>query len=163
MGSVRCVVHTLDLCVNSVLEPGTSWKTSLDHVKEVTSYFKFHTKEKVLWTEIKLSSRVTEERIQRLKHEISTSGHSRVGAMFTNLSQYQNIAKVTDDIRIPEIDVPKMSEWDRDKLGEIIMVIDEDRLVAGQLEADRKVDERRKYVIMSSHCTSRTITSVAEN
>lgn len=59
--------------------------------------------------------------------------------MLTYLSQYHNISKVTDDLKIPERYVPGMSKWDRDTLAEIITVLYELRCLARQLEADRKV------------------------
>ena len=143
VGSVRCVVHSLALCVNDVFKEGRPWQKYLDHVNKVTTYFNFHSKANVLLKQKQVDSGVTNDRIKRLKHDISTRWHSRLVAMLNYIAEYENICEVAEEQGISQEDVPPLSETERDTLAEVIYVLAEVRRVARQLEADRSVTMSR--------------------
>lgn len=143
VGSVRCVVHTLALCVNGVFEAGKPWQNYLNHVNKVTKYFNYHSKAAILLKQKQIDSGVTNDRLHRLKHDIPTRWHSRLGAMLTYITEYDNILKVVTELNISESEVPLLNQAERDTFAEIITVLAEFRRVARQLEADRKVTMSR--------------------
>ena len=83
VGSVRCVVHTLALCVNDAFKEGEPWQLYLEHVNKVTYYFNYHAKANFLLKEMQSESGVTEDLIHCLKRDFATRWHSRLGAMVT--------------------------------------------------------------------------------
>ena len=83
VGSVRCVVHTLALCVNDVFTDDAPWQRYMDVVNNVTKYFNYHGKAAALLKEKQMESGVKNDRIHRLKHDIPTRWNSRLGAMYT--------------------------------------------------------------------------------
>lgn len=82
---------------------------------------------------------VTSERIKRLRREIPTRWHSRIGAMLTHLSQLKNIEKIATEFSIPSSYVPILTPEQQNTLAQIIYFLVEVRRVARELEADRKV------------------------
>lgn len=82
---------------------------------------------------------VTEDRIHRLKREIPTRWHSRLGAMLTYITEVENIAKVAAEMSIDSSDWPTIIEEQKNLLAEFILVLAEVRRIARQLEADHKV------------------------
>ena len=83
VGSIRSVVQTIALCVKDVFEEGIVWQQYMHRVKDVTKYFKYHTKASVLLLQKQSEGGVTNDRLKRLKHEIPTRWHSRLGAMLS--------------------------------------------------------------------------------
>lgn len=93
-GSVCCVVHPLALVVNDVVKEGTAWQTYMDHINTVSSNFNYHPKANMLLKEKQLDAGVTQNRLQRLKRDVRTRWHSRLGAVNNYLSQIANISAV---------------------------------------------------------------------
>ena len=144
VGSVRCVVHSLALCVNDVFAEGSAWQQYMNHVNKITSYLNYHSRANVMLLERqKQSDGITNDRLQRLNHDVPTRWHSRLGAMLKYLSQLDNIAKVADELNIPPSEVPRLSNEERTTLSDFIKVLAEVRRVARQLEADTKVTMSR--------------------
>lgn len=142
-GSVRCVVHTLALCVNDVFTTTSPWKAYMTHINKVTSYFNFHTKANLLFLEKQRKAGVTDDRLHRLKHDVATRWHSRLGAMVTYLTELDHISAVTEELSIDADAVPSLTVNEQNTLAEFIKVLAEVRRVARQLEADRKVTMSR--------------------
>eukprot|EP00178_Gracilaria_changii_P018359 TRINITY_DN5240_c0_g1_i1.p1 TRINITY_DN5240_c0_g1~~TRINITY_DN5240_c0_g1_i1.p1 ORF type:complete len:324 (-),score=45.96 TRINITY_DN5240_c0_g1_i1:1162-2133(-) len=143
VGSVRCVVHTLALAVNNVFEDGTVWSKYLQHGNKVTTYFNHHQKTAQLLSRKQLEEGNTQDRIQRLKHDIPTRWHSRLAAMSVYLCRINTINAVVQQLNISSEDIPSLTTKQQDVLAEFVSVLAEVRRVARQLEADRKVTMSR--------------------
>lgn len=143
VGSVRCVVHTLALCVNDVFSDDAPWQRYMDVVNNVTKYFNYHGKAYSLLKEKQMDSGVTPDRIRRLKHDIPTRWHSRLGAMLNYITEFDNICKVAEELDISSDDLPSMNREELNVLADVIHVLAEVRRVARQLEADRAVTMSR--------------------
>lgn len=124
-GSVRCVVNTLALFVNDVFEPDTLWQRYMDHVNKVTKYFNYHVKASVKLREVQLGIGVTQDRLQKLKHDIPTRWHSRLGAMLTYITELEKISSVVSMLNISSKDVPNPTNEKRNTLAELIYVLAE--------------------------------------
>lgn len=148
VGSVRCVVHTLALCVNDVFTDGTTWQTYMDHVNKVTSYFNYHAKSNVLFIEKQRAAGVTNDRLHRLKHNIPTRWHSRLGAMLTYLTDFDHVSAVKEEMEIDDDALPTLTPDELVILAEFVKVLAEVRRVARQLEADQKVSMSRSLRLL---------------
>lgn len=154
VGSVRCVVHTIALAVNDVFKDGTPWQLYMEHVNKVTTYFNQHKKATILLMEKEASTGITQDRLRRLKHDIPTRWHSRLGAMLNYLTQIHSISAVKEELEIPDSDVPPLTTEKQNTLAEIITVLAEVRRVARQLEADQKVTLSRAPRLLLELCES---------
>lgn len=152
VGSVRCVVHTIALAVNDVFEDGTPWQLYMDHVNRVTTYFNQHKKATILLLEKEAGIGITQDRLRRLKHDIPTRWHSRLGAMLNYLTQIHSISAVKEELKISDSDVPPLTTEKQNTLAEMITVLAEVRRVARQLEADQKVTLSRAPRLLLELC-----------
>ena len=143
VGSVRCIVHTLALCVNDVFQPDSPWQKYMDHVNRVTSYFNYHPKAVQLLKRKQRESGVGQDRTHYLKHDVPTRWHSRLSAMMTHICELDNITSVLDELGVTHETVPRMSKEQENTLAELINVLAEVRRVARQLEADRYITMSR--------------------
>lgn len=143
VGSVRCVVHTIALVVNDVFTADSNWQKYLDIVNETTTFFNHHPKELMFLRKLQVKSGVTQDRIMTLKQSISTQWHSRLAAMLSYLTLYDEIMTVANKNGITSSKIQRLSVDQRNTLGEYISVLSEVRRVARQLEADRKVTMSR--------------------
>lgn len=82
---------------------------------------------------------VTQDRLHRLKRDIPTRWHSRLGTMLTYITEVNNIAAICNELDLSSDDVPQMKDVQKNTFAEIIYVLAEVRRVARLLEADRKV------------------------
>lgn len=139
VGSIRCTVHTIALAINDVFKEGTAWKKYMDHVNKVTTYFNQHPKANQLLVATQLDHGITDDRIQKLKHNIPTRWHSRLGAMTTYLTRLNDIDHVKKTLDITDMELPSLSSSQQNTLAEFIIVLGEVRRVARQLEADKYV------------------------
>lgn len=108
-GSVRCVAHTLALAVNDVFKPSSPWQKYMDTVNSVTSFFNQNQKADMLLRKNQADRGITQDRMQTLKHDIPTRWHSRLGAMVTYLSRYNDIVAVADELNIANSRIPRLS------------------------------------------------------
>ena len=143
VGSVRCVVHSLALCVNAVFKQTTAWQKLMDHVNKVTTYFNHHQKAAQLLIELQKEKNVPNDRIQKLKHDIPTRWHSRLSAMLVYLCRSDTLSKVAQKLGISETDLRLLSSDDIESMSQIVVVLAEVRRVARELESDRRVTMSR--------------------
>ena len=88
-------------------------------------------------------SGVTNGRIHRIKHDIPTRWHSRLGALYTYKTKIDNTCKVAEELNLASDDLFSMSRDERKVLADITFVLAEIRRVARHLEADRAVTMSR--------------------
>lgn len=143
VGSVRCVVHTMALCVNDVFTESSPWQKYMNHINKVTSFFNYHTKANILFLQKQKRSGVTNDRFHYLRHDIPTRWHSRLGAMVIYLTDIDHIEAVREEMKIESTSLPTLNIEEQNTLAEFIKVLREFRRVARQLEADRNVTMSR--------------------
>lgn len=143
VGSVRCAAHTLALAVNDVFQTGTQWQKYMDTVNSVTSYFNQNQKAYMLFRKKQRQRGVTSDRLQTLKHDIQTRWHSRLAALSSYLSCYDEIMAVAGELEVPSSRLRRLSTDELNTIAEFVTVLNEIRRVARQLEADRKVTMSR--------------------
>ena len=80
----------------------------MDHVNKVTTYFNQHMKATIHRLEKEANIGVTQDRFLRLKHDVPTRWHSRLGSMLNYFVQIDHIAEVTKELGISCDDVPPM-------------------------------------------------------
>lgn len=157
--SVRCFVHSLALCVKDVFVGDSTWKIYLDQVNDVATYFSQHQEASQLLAEEQFGNGLTQDRIQRLKHDIPTRWHSRLAAMLVYLTQSKAVASIAQKLDIPPSVLPPFSGDEEDLLAEFVTVLAEVRRVARELEAVRKVTLSRAPRYLRELCKTLLIMS----
>lgn len=143
VGHVRCVFHTLALCVNEFFGTGPPCKWYMDHVNKFTKYFNYNQKAKEFFLHKQLSSGVTQDFLHVLKHDIPTRWHSLLIAMLKHIMEIEHISADVNELGISHDGVPPMTEEQQNTLAEIINVLAEFCRIARQLEADKRVTMSR--------------------
>lgn len=64
VGSVRCVVHSLALCVNYNFKIVTVWKRLMEFINDVKTYFNQHYKAAQLSVEHQIDDGITNDRVK---------------------------------------------------------------------------------------------------
>ena len=105
----------------------------------VTSYPMQNQKPNMHLREKQLQKGVTPDRVQTLKHDISTRWHSRLRALSTFLSLYDDIRSFAEELKVPSSRLPKLSVDELETVAEFIIVLQEVRRVASKLEADGEI------------------------
>lgn len=86
--SVRCVVHTLALCINDVFLEGNVWQTHMDLVNGETSCYNQHPKVSQMFVRMQLETEIANDCLQRLRYDIPTRWHARFRGMLMYLNQF---------------------------------------------------------------------------
>ena len=111
----------------------------MDHVKFFTLYFKYHSKAATCLREFQIEAGVTPDVLHKLKREVPTRWHYRLGVMLNYLTDYDKICNVKEDFSICEEYLPSLALYERNTLTEFVKVLAEVLRVSHQLEADREL------------------------
>lgn len=103
--SVRCAVHTIELCFNDVcIDQNASWSSYLTFVNDANSYLNQHPKVAMHLNQKQLDSGLTQDHIYRLYHEIQTRWNSNLGAMLLYMKLMDHIHTVGPELYIDRLD-----------------------------------------------------------
>ena len=111
----------------------------MEKINSVTSYFNQNQKATMLYRKMQLKRGLMPDRLKTLKHDIPTRWHSHLASLSSYLGCYDEIIAAADQLGVPSSRIPRLSSEERNTIAEFITVMNEVRLFARQLEADRKV------------------------